>query len=35
MRVIEERNRYAAQVDIDKPPNLKSDQLEQFIRIFF
>ena len=35
MSVTEERNRYAAQVDIDKPLNLKSDQLEQFIRIFF
>ena len=32
-RIVEESNTYAAQVDIDKPLNLTSDELEQFIGI--
>ena len=32
-RIVEESNTYAAQVDIDKPLNLTSDKLEQFIGI--
>ena len=35
MRFIEESNRYAAQVDTDKPLSLTSDELEQFIGILF
>ena len=34
-RIIKESNTYAAQVDIDKPLNLTSDELEQFIGILF
>ena len=35
MHIVEESNRYAAQVDIDKHLNLTSDKLEQFIGILF
>ena len=35
MRIFEESNRYAAQVDTDKPLNLTFDELEQFIGILF
>ena len=34
-RIVEENNTYAAQVDIDKPLDLTSDELEQFIGILF
>ena len=34
-RIVEASNTYAAQVDIDKPLNLTSDELEQFIGILF
>ena len=35
MGIVEESNRYAAQVDIDKALSLTSDELEQFIGILF
>ena len=35
MHIVEESNRYAAQVNIDKPLNLTSDELKQFIGILF
>ena len=35
MRIVEESNRYAAQVDTNKPLSLTSDELEQFIGILF
>ena len=35
MRIVEDSNTYAAQVDIDKPLNLTPDELEQFTGIFF
>ena len=34
-RIVEESNTYAAQVDIDKPLNLMSDELEQFVGMLF
>ena len=35
MGIVEESNRYVAQVDIDKPLSLTPDELEQFIGILF
>ena len=34
-RIVEESNTYAAQVDINKPLNMTSDELEQFTEILF
>ena len=35
MCIVEESNRYTGQIDIDKPLNLTSDELEQFIGKLF
>ena len=35
MRIVDESNKYALQVDITKPLNLTQSELEQFIGILF